>query len=59
MFIFGTRTVVGKITDLQRKFPRGNFNLRESFSLKNTVSDLIYVDVLIKANIASDAVLNF
>ena len=40
-------------------FPRGNFNLLESLTQKNIVSDLIYVEVLIQANIASDAMRNF
>ena len=43
----------------QRKFPRGDFNLRESLSQKNIASDLIYVEVLIQANIVSYAVRNF
>ena len=52
-------TVVGKTIDPQRKFPRGNLNLRESLIQKNIASDLIYMEVLIGANVASDAVGNF
>ena len=53
------RTVVGKATDLQRKFQRENFILRESLNQKNIASDLIYVEVLTQANISSDAVQTF
>ena len=51
--------VVGKTTHSQRIFPRGNFNLCENLNLKNIPSDFIYVEVLIQANIASDAVRKF
>ena len=44
-------TVVGKITDPQRKFSRGNFNLCESLNKK---SDLIHVKVLIPTNIQAN-----
>ena len=45
--------------DPQRKLPRGNFNLRESLSQKNIANDLIYVEVLIQVNIASDVARDF
>ena len=51
-------TVVGKTTDPQRYFSRGNFNLRESLNRKNIASDLICVEVLIQANIANDGISN-
>ena len=54
--IYGVGTVIGKTTNPQRN---GNFNPRESLSRKNIASDLNYVEVLIRANIASDAMRNF
>ena len=57
--VLTVETVVGKTTNPQRKFPRENVNLRESLNHKHIVIDLIYVGVLIQANIASNAMQNF